>query len=94
MDFLILLDRNIRVVIEVDGKQHYAIGELASPERYAEMVKEDRRLRLAGYELYRFGAGEFADTQIAGGTMVGSLSKQVAVEFFKHLFERHHVTSK
>jgi very-short-patch-repair endonuclease len=46
------------VVIEVDGKQHYASGEKASPELYAQMVAEDRRLRLAGYEVYRFGGAE------------------------------------
>ena len=27
----------------------------ASPDRYAEMVREDRTLRLTGYEVYRFG---------------------------------------
>jgi hypothetical protein len=94
MDFLILLDRNVRVVIEVDGKRHYSSGEIASPERYAEMVREDRRLRLAGYELYRFGAGEFGDTHIsAGRTVIGNLSRKLAAEFFAHLFERHHVKS-
>jgi hypothetical protein len=38
MDFLMLLADRSRVVIEVDGKQHYADGESASPRRYAEMV--------------------------------------------------------
>ena len=28
--------------------------------RYATMVSEDRRLRLAGYEVYRFGGAEFS----------------------------------
>jgi very-short-patch-repair endonuclease len=58
MDFLMLLADRSRVVIEVDGKQHYAEGDIASPRRYAEMVSEDRRLRLAGYEVYRFGGAE------------------------------------
>ena len=30
MDFLMLLDANVRIVIEVDGKKH-AEGDLASP---------------------------------------------------------------
>ena len=48
MDFLLLLPHRQRVVIEVDGKQHYADGDVARPERYAAMVAEDRNLRLTG----------------------------------------------
>jgi very-short-patch-repair endonuclease len=58
MDFLFLLGGRRRIVIEVDGRQHYADGAQASPQRYAEMVAEDRRLRLDGYEVYRFGGAE------------------------------------
>jgi hypothetical protein len=58
MDFLLLFSDRRRVVIEVDGKQHYAAGETASPELYGQMVAEDRRLRLSGYEVYRFGGAE------------------------------------
>lgn len=58
MDFLMLFPDNVRVVIEIDGKQHYAEGHTASPGRYAAMVAEDRNLRLAGYEIYRFGGAE------------------------------------
>ena len=58
MDFLFLLGGRRRIVIEVDGRQHYAEGVQASPQRYAEMVAEDRRLRLDGYEVYRFGGAE------------------------------------
>jgi hypothetical protein len=62
MDFLLLLDRHRRVVLEVDGIQHYADSEdRASPARYAEMAAADRELRLAGYEVYRFGGYEIAD---------------------------------
>ena len=62
MDFLLLLDRRRRVVLEVDGVQHYADADgRASPARYAEMVSADRELRLAGYEVYRFGGHEIAD---------------------------------
>ena len=64
MDFLMLLPRRVRVVLEVDGKQHYGTEDgLVSPSRYAAMVREDRDLRLAGYEVYRFGGHEFVDAQ-------------------------------
>ncbi|MFV2114226.1 hypothetical protein ACFHW0_18060 [Micromonospora sp. LOL_025] len=62
MDFLLLLLNRARVVIECDGVQHYAddLGR-ASPQRYAEMVAEDRSLRLRGYEVYRFGGQELRE---------------------------------
>ena len=54
MDFLLLLPKRQRVVIEVDGQQHYADDDgYANTSQYAEMVREDRALRLAGYEVYR-----------------------------------------
>jgi hypothetical protein len=64
MDFLLLLPRRVRVVIEVDGKQHYAEDDTASPRLYAEMVAEDRKLRLRGYEVYRFGGFELSQPGI------------------------------
>lgn len=78
MDFLLLFSERRRVVIEVDGMQHYAHGEKASPELYARMVAEDRRLRLAGYAVYRFGGAElFSDA-----------SKAMLEEFFDQLASR------
>lgn len=60
MDFLLLLPGRRRVVLEVDGRHHYAERNgAASPQLYAQMAREDRRLRLAGYEVYRFGGDEF-----------------------------------
>jgi len=62
MDFLMLYSDRRRVVIEVDGRQHYADDSgKASPQRYSEMLSEDRRLRLTGYEVYRFGGYELGD---------------------------------
>jgi len=58
MDFLLLLPHRQRVVIEIDGKQHYADGDTASPQRSAAMVAEDRNLRLLGYEVYRLAGYE------------------------------------
>jgi hypothetical protein len=60
MDFLLLAPGRRRVVLEVDGRHHYATDDgRAAPSRYATMVAEDRRLRLTGYEVYRFGGAEF-----------------------------------
>lgn len=61
MDFLMMWPGRARVVIEVDGKQHYAEGDKASPRLYAEMVAEDRALRLMGYEVHRFGGYELTE---------------------------------
>ncbi|MEZ4673915.1 MAG: hypothetical protein R2932_06680 [Caldilineaceae bacterium] len=82
MDFLLLLPNKIHVVIEIDGKQHYSENGEASPRLYAEMVKEDRRLRLDGYEVFRFGGYEF----------FGMNQKQIDLlvsEFFTSLFNRY-----
>lgn len=71
MDFLLLLPNRKRVVLELDGVQHYAdiaTGH-AKPRLYAEMVAEDRRLRLSGYEVYRFGGSEFIDRNQAGSML-------------------------
>ena len=84
MDFLILLPRHKRVVIELDGKQHYADGDgKASPTRYAEMVREDRRLQLAGYDVFRIGGHEVADPG-GGATLVRS--------FFEALLAFHDIS--
>jgi hypothetical protein len=60
MDFLLLLPQRTRVVLEIDGAQHYSVNGTADPKRYADMVAEDRALRLARYEVYRFGGHELA----------------------------------
>jgi hypothetical protein len=81
MDFLLLLPQRQRIVVEVDGRQHYADDNgRAAPERYAEMMKEDRALRLAGYEVYRFGAKEL---------MNGQTSRELARGLFQALLEKH-----
>lgn len=63
MDFLMLLQGGIRIVIELDGKRHYSDGEKASPELYAEMVKDTRDLQMKGYQVFRFGGYEFMGNQ-------------------------------
>ena len=92
MDFLLLLEHGVRVVIEIDGQHHYAIDGKPAPARYAAMVAEDRRLRLMRYEVYRFGGGEFNDTVRHDGIVeIGDQSRALAVRFFKALFAQHGV---
>lgn len=79
MDFLMLLSHHHRVVIEVDGKQHYADGEVASPAKYAEMVSADRELKLAGYDVYRFGGAE----------LIGAGAEELVFSFFNQLFTKY-----
>ncbi|MFE6481769.1 hypothetical protein ACFVGN_02320 [Streptomyces sp. NPDC057757] len=89
MDFLLLAPDRSRIVIEVDGAHHYGtkneadesgcVAYTASPRLYSEMVAEDRRLRLAGYEIYRFGGWELTRPD----------SPQVIADFFTELLDRH-----
>jgi hypothetical protein len=79
MDFLLLLPRRARVVLEIDGVQHYAEGSTPSPRRYAEMVSEDRALRLARYEMYRFGGHELADKAAAKDMMNSFFDRLLAL---------------
>lgn len=83
MDFLLLLPNKNRVVLEVDGKQHYSEGEKSSPRLYSEMVSEDRSLRLRGYEVYRFGGYEL-DKDLGRPDSVLS-------NFFENLFQKHNI---
>ncbi|WP_244128691.1 hypothetical protein [Burkholderia gladioli] len=82
MDFLLLLPQGVRVVIEVDGKHHYADGAgCADVQRYAQMAKGDRELKLAGYEVFRFGAAE----------LQAPIVKADVKAFFDALFKRYGV---
>lgn len=84
MDFLLLLPHGVRVIVEIDGQQHYSTGMDASakpsPEEYARTARSDRHLRLAGYEVYRFGGYELRDETLCGTAVP---------EFFTRLFRRH-----
>lgn len=76
MDFLLLLSERRRVVLEVDGAQHYSADGRADPTHYAAMVSADRQLRLAGYEVYRFGGKELDGSEP---------SRRMLTEFFDEL---------
>ncbi len=83
MDFLMLLPGGGRVVLEVDGIQHYAdTSGRADPHQYSRLVTGDRELKLAGYEVYRFAGVELLAHD--AGIRVKS--------FFDMLFRRHGVS--
>ena len=82
MDFLLLLPNNQRVVIEVDGAQHFSRDGEPSLTAYSEMVAADRDLRLAGYEIYQFGSNE----------LVGAGAAALIERFFDRLWARHKIT--
>jgi len=78
MDFLFVLSNSTRIVIEVDGKQHYSDDNISSPKKYAEMVSLDRDLKLLGYEVYRFGGYELTES-----------NEKIIIDFFDKLFKKH-----
>ena len=75
-----LFSHDVRVVIEVDGAQHYCDESgRGAPGKYAAMVAADRNLRLSGYDIFRFGGSELLDGD-AEGTLVA---------FFDDLLSRY-----
>ena len=96
MDFMFIISPTQRVVIEIDGQQHYAdervapgtqFKHYASPKRYAEMMSAHREMSLAGYDVYRFGGRELwvnADD-----------TEEIIIErvktFIAALFKKHYV---
>lgn len=88
MDFLMIFSDSQRVVIEIDGVQHYAdfvpgnSKHYASVDKYAEMVSAQREMTLAGYDVYRFGGKELYNT---------SVGKNIIKRFFKMLFEKYQI---
>ncbi|MFI6515278.1 hypothetical protein ACIBF1_06900 [Spirillospora sp. NPDC050679] len=73
MDFLLLLPGGHRVVLEVDGIQHYSSAQADAGwkdakldlDEYARMVRGDRTLKLADYEVFCFGTAELEKTDTA-----------------------------
>ena len=79
MDFLLLLPHKQRVVLEVDGSQHFT-----DRAKYAADMRADRELKLNGYEVFRFGTEELEREHEA---------MRVLERFFVDLFRRFGVTS-
>ena len=66
LDFIMLLRNSTRIIIEIDGVQHYSDNTgKANTQLYGEMVAEDRRIKGLGYEVFRFGGAEFVEPQHA-----------------------------
>ncbi|MCX5318115.1 hypothetical protein [Streptomyces sp. NBC_00154] len=86
MDFLLLLPHGQRVVLEVDGSQHYTRDRGRTPDtaKYAEMVAADRDLKLRGYEVFRFGHDELERPDDA---------QALLRQFLPELFRRFRVSS-
>lgn len=82
MDFLMLLSDKHRIIIEIDGKHHYADKDKASPKLYSDMVAEDRRMKLSGYDIYRFGGYELTYCNL----------DLLIEEFFRGLFNKYNIT--
>ena len=93
MDFLMIISESQRVVIELDGVQHYGVkiqiggrmypDYIASPDKYAGMVAAQRELSLAGYDVYRFGGKELNDENTAS---------VVVKRFFLELFSKYSIS--
>ncbi|MGW7587699.1 AbiJ-related protein [Streptomyces rubiginosohelvolus] len=86
MDFLLLLPHGQRIVLEVDGSQHYTRdrGQRPDTAKYAEMVAADRDLKLRGYEVFRFGHDELEEARDAQTLMEG---------FLPALFQRFEISA-
>lgn len=84
MDFLLLLPRGRRVVLEVDGKHHYATNNRADPILYAKNMRADRDLKLSNYDVFRFGADELRSDEQARITVQ---------DFFRDLFRSFGVSA-
>ncbi|MGW1327958.1 hypothetical protein ACWD64_36165 [Streptomyces antibioticus] len=84
MDFLLLLPFGQRVVLEVDGVQHYTRDDGRTPDtaKYADMVAADRDLKLRGYEVCRFGHDELKRPEDA---------KKLLLQFIPDMFSRFRV---
>ncbi|MER7673155.1 hypothetical protein ABTY61_32500 [Kitasatospora sp. NPDC096128] len=75
MDFLMLLPNGRRVVLEVDGRHHYA-----NANAYTDTVSSDRDLKLRGYDVFRFASAELSNPDRADPLLR---------RFFTDLFDRY-----
>ena len=82
MDFLLLLPQSARVILEIDGIQHYSLNGKPSPNIYAVTVRSDRELRVLGYDVYRFAGIELNSQEKA---------KKITEKFFRQLFDKYEV---
>jgi very-short-patch-repair endonuclease len=85
MDFLMLLPGSRRVVLEVDGMQHYTRNGGTEPDsaNYAATMAADRDLKFRGYEVFRLGHDELRDHETA---------QPLLARFFDMLLDRQATT--
>jgi hypothetical protein len=83
MDSLLLLPHGYRVVLEVDGATHYSTDGHPDAAVYAKGARGDRELKLARYEVFRFGAAELQNPRAA---------EPMLRQFFTDLFGQCGVT--
>ncbi|MFE4976015.1 DUF559 domain-containing protein [Kitasatospora sp. NPDC056651] len=76
MDFLILLPNGIRVIVEVDGPQHYSGTKAVDGT-----VRGDRELKLRGYDVWRVTTSELRRQSIPA----------FVERFFTNIFKHHGV---
>lgn len=95
MDFMFIISREHRVVIEIDGIQHYAVAQniggtyykCADVNRYADMMKAHREMVLDGYDVYRIGGKEL----YVGNDGNDESAKQVVYDFLEGLFRKYRI---
>ncbi len=80
MDFLLLLPGGSRIILEIDGKQHYSRNGEPCPDTYAVTARSHRVLHLLGYDVYRFAGIELNSKEKA---------HRIAQSFFEQLFKKH-----
>ena len=91
MDFLMIFSHRDRIVIEIDGKQHYSRENIVSPELYSEMVKAHREMSLLGYDVYRFGGYEFYNAD--KNEEVKKAMLENIKQFYVRLFKKYEIIS-
>ncbi|WP_026342624.1 hypothetical protein [Nocardia sp. BMG111209] len=83
MDFLLLLPDH-RIVLEVDGANHYADSAgKPDPQEYAKNAKADRIMKLSSYDVFRFGGAELCEFDRA---------KIELTTFFRELFAKYEIS--
>ena len=96
MDFMFIINREHRVVIEIDGIQHYSDGKnidgtyykCADVNKYAQMMKAHREMVLDGYDVYRIGGKEL---YVEDGNEEPAI--QVVFDFLERLFRKYRLMS-
>ena len=82
------------MVRQTNGNYYKTKRAIANPQNYAIMVSEDRKLRLRGYEIYRFGGYEICRPNEKGLLSVVDTAEKILKDFFLSLFEKFGIVLK